>query len=117
MKLKDSKIKRPWGYFEVLFENASTKIKLISIKPGARLSLQSHLHRNEHWVVLKGCAKIIRNENVYLSHQNDYTYIKQGDKHRIINNGPEHFELIEVQTGTYFGEDDILRYEDDYGRE
>ncbi len=108
---------RPWGKYEVLIDNdASHKVKKITVFPGASLSLQSHEHRSEHWVVVRGTAKVVNGENLLTLHENESTYIPAKALHRLSNPGKENLEIIEVQTGDYLGEDDIVRYEDDYGR-
>jgi mannose-1-phosphate guanylyltransferase/mannose-6-phosphate isomerase len=108
---------RPWGKYEVLIDNAKNhKVKKITVFPGASLSLQSHEYRSEHWVVVKGTAEAVNGEKTLMLHENESTYIPAGAKHRLANPGKEDLEIIEVQTGEYLGEDDITRYEDDYGR-
>jgi len=108
---------RPWGTYTVLEEQPRYKIKRITVKPGAILSLQMHHHRSEHWVVVKGTAKVTCGEETFLVHENESTYISAGQKHRLENNGVIPLELIEVQNGSYLGEDDIVRFDDVYGRE
>lgn len=107
---------RPWGSFEVLFSSKGYKVKILSVKPGETLSLQSHEHRHEHWVVVKGIATVTKNQKVEALKENEYIFIKKGDIHRIANLGENLLEIIEVQYGTYLKEDDITRYEDIYGR-
>ncbi len=107
---------RPWGKFEVLVDDVNHKVKKLTVFPGAKLSLQSHKRRAEHWVVVKGIAKVVNGENLLTLHENESTYISAGNKHQLSNEGGEPLEIIEVQTGDYFGEDDIERYEDKYGR-
>lgn len=108
---------RPWGKYEVLIDNAKNhKVKKITVFPGASLSLQSHEYRSEHWVVVKGTAEAVNGENTLTLHENESTYIPAGARHRLANSGKGDLEIIEVQTGEYLGEDDIARYEDDYGR-
>jgi len=107
---------RPWGSYTVLEEEPRYKIKRISVKPGAKLSLQMHHHRSEHWVVVKGTAKVTCGEAVFLVRENESTYIPCGEKHWIENPGVIPLELIEVQNGSYLGEDDIVRFDDEYGR-
>ncbi|MDE1990141.1 MAG: cupin domain-containing protein, partial [Betaproteobacteria bacterium] len=92
------------------------QVKRITVKPGARLSLQLHHHRAEHWVVVKGSARVTRGEDVLTLHENQSIYIPLGVRHRLENPGSEPLELIEVQSGLYLGEDDIVRFEDGYGR-
>ena len=91
-------------------------MKRIIVKPGAALSLQKHHHRAEHWIVVKGTAQVTCDEKVFLLAENESTFIPLGSKHRLENPGKQPLELIEVQSGSYLGEDDIVRYEDVYGR-
>jgi mannose-1-phosphate guanylyltransferase / mannose-6-phosphate isomerase len=107
---------RPWGMFTVLEEGNGFKIKRIEVKPGASLSLQMHHHRSEHWVVVNGTAKITNGDNEILIKSNESTYIPAGQKHRLENPGIIPCVMIEVQCGAYLGEDDIVRFEDKYGR-
>lgn len=107
---------RPWGSYTVLEDSDGYKIKRIEVKPGGRLSLQRHKHRNEHWVVVKGTATVTVNEDVFTLKQNESTYIKAGDIHRLENDTNEPLLIIEAQVGSYTGEDDIERLEDDYKR-
>jgi mannose-1-phosphate guanylyltransferase/mannose-1-phosphate guanylyltransferase/mannose-6-phosphate isomerase len=107
---------RPWGSYTVLEEQPRYKIKRITVNPGAKLSLQMHHHRSEHWVVVKGTAKVTCGEEIFLVHENESTYISAGKKHRLENDGVIPLELIEVQNGSYLGEDDIVRFDDVYGR-
>lgn len=107
---------RPWGSFTVLEEGRGYKIKRIEVKPGHRLSLQMHYHRSEHWIVVSGTAKVICGDNEEIVHQNQSTYVPQGHAHRLENPGVIPLVLIEVQNGEYLGEDDIIRFEDDYAR-
>ena len=107
---------RPWGCYEVILEDAGYKVKRITVEPGGRLSLQSHAHRSEHWVVVSGIAKISINDTVQRLEAGKSAYIPLGSKHRLENEGKEPMALIEVQLGDYLGEDDIKRYEDIYGR-
>jgi mannose-1-phosphate guanylyltransferase/mannose-6-phosphate isomerase len=107
---------RPWGWFETIARGEAFHVKILHVDPGGRLSLQSHEHRSEHWVVVKGIATVVRGEEEFLLHANESTYIHIGDKHRLCNNTDDNLEIIEVQTGTYFGEDDIERYSDEYSR-
>lgn len=107
---------RPWGTYTVLEESAAFKIKRIEVKPGASLSLQMHEFRSEHWVVVSGVAKVTNGENEILIYSNESTYIPAGHRHRLENPGIENCVLIEVQCGTYLGEDDIVRFDDIYGR-
>ena len=108
---------RPWGTYTVLEDTPGYKIKRIEVKPGKRLSLQKHYHRNEHWVVVSGRATVTINENIFILNENESTYIKAGDIHRLLNDTNEQLVIIEVQVGSYTGEDDIERLEDDYKRD
>ncbi|UVE17950.1 mannose-1-phosphate guanylyltransferase/mannose-6-phosphate isomerase [Pseudomonas sp. LS44] len=109
-------VSRPWGTFTVLEEDERFKIKRIVVKPGAALSLQMHHHRSEHWVVVHGMAKVTNGEGARLVNSNESTYIPAGHKHRLENPGVIDLVMIEVQSGEYLGEDDIVRFEDQYGR-
>ncbi|WP_095110130.1 mannose-1-phosphate guanylyltransferase/mannose-6-phosphate isomerase [Pseudomonas sp. Irchel 3E20] len=110
-------VSRPWGSYTVLEEGPGFKIKRIVVKPGASLSLQMHHHRNEHWVVVKGTAKVTNNgDGAHLVNSNESTFIAAGHKHRLANPGVIDLVIIEVQSGEYLGEDDIVRFEDQYGR-
>jgi len=109
-------VSRPWGAYTVLEEGANFKIKRIEVKPNARLSLQMHHHRSEHWIVVSGHAKVINGEQVLMLSTNESTYIPAGHKHRLENTGSEILVMIEVQSGSYTGEDDIVRFDDEYGR-
>ena len=108
---------RPWGSYTILEESDGYKIKRIVVKPGKRLSLQKHYHRNEHWIVLSGSATVTVNDKEYIVNPNESTYIKAGDIHRLENKGKLPLVIIEAQVGEYTGEDDIVRFEDDYHRE
>jgi mannose-1-phosphate guanylyltransferase/mannose-6-phosphate isomerase len=107
---------RPWGTYTVLEEGANFKIKRIEVKPGASLSLQMHHHRSEHWIVVSGTAKVVNGDQEMLVQTNESTYIPAGHKHRLENPGVLDLVMIEVQSGQYLGEDDIVRFEDVYGR-
>ena len=107
---------RPWGSFRILLEQPGFKIKELVIKPGGRLSLQSHRQRSEHWIVVSGQARVTRNKEVELLHFDQSTYIPPDMCHRLENLGPDILRVIEVQCGNYLGEDDIVRYDDSYGR-
>lgn len=107
---------RPWGSYESLAHGVGFQVKHIVVKPGGSLSLQMHHHRAEHWIVVKGDATVTCDDNVFTLSENQSTYIPLGSKHRLQNLGNEPVELIEVQTGNYLGEDDIVRFEDIYGR-
>jgi mannose-1-phosphate guanylyltransferase / mannose-6-phosphate isomerase len=110
-------VHRPWGTYTVLEEGTRFKIKRIVVKPGASLSLQMHHHRSEHWVVVNGAAKVINGDNEIFLVANQSTYIPAGHKHRLENPGVIDLVMIEVQSGEYLGEDDIVRFEDRYGRQ
>ncbi|SAH81277.1 capsular polysaccharide biosynthesis mannose-6-phosphate isomerase/mannose-1-phosphate guanylyl transferase [Bordetella ansorpii] len=107
---------RPWGSYDSVDEGARFKVKRITVAPGCRLSLQMHHHRAEHWIVVTGTARITRGEEVFLLTENQSTYIPLGVRHRLENPGSIPLELIEVQSGPYLAEDDIVRFEDSYGR-
>ena len=107
---------RPWGSFTVLEEARGYKIKRIEVKPGHRLSLQMHHHRSEHWIVVSGTAKVTCGEEEIMLSNNQSTYVPQCTAHRLENPGVIPLVLIEVQNGEYLGEDDIVRYQDDYAR-
>jgi mannose-1-phosphate guanylyltransferase/mannose-6-phosphate isomerase len=111
------KVHRPWGSYTVLEEDPEGfKLKRIEVAPGARLSLQSHKRRSEHWVVVSGTATVTNGEEIITVHKNQSTYIPIGTKHRLENRGLEPLHIVEIQVGDYLGEDDIQRYEDNYGR-
>ncbi len=110
------KVDRPWGWYDSVDEGERFKVKRIQVKPGASLSLQMHHHRAEHWIVVKGIAEITNGDQVLTLHANQSTFIPQGQTHRLANPGSEPLEIIEVQSGSYLGEDDIVRFEDTYGR-
>jgi mannose-6-phosphate isomerase len=107
---------RPWGSYVVLDENTSYKIKRIEVKPGERLSLQKHHHRSEHWIVVSGSAKVTCGEKEFHVNVNESTFIPIGQNHRLENPGKIPLVIIEVQSGEYLGEDDIVRFDDDYNR-
>lgn len=109
-------VHRPWGTYTVLEEEASFKIKRIEVKPGASLSLQMHHHRSEHWIVVSGMAKVINGDQELFVRKNESTYIPAGHRHRLENPGMFDLVMIEVQSGEYLGEDDIVRFQDTYGR-
>jgi mannose-1-phosphate guanylyltransferase / mannose-6-phosphate isomerase len=109
-------VHRPWGSFTVLTEGEGFKVKRIEVRPGASLSLQMHRRRSEHWVVISGTAQVTRGEETVELRPNQSTYIPVGVKHRLANHGPAPLEIVEVQCGTYVGEDDIERFSDVYGR-
>jgi mannose-1-phosphate guanylyltransferase len=109
-------VSRPWGTYTVLEEGSRFKIKRIEVRPGRSLSLQMHHHRSEHWVVVSGMARITNGDSEVFVRTNESTYIPAGQKHRLQNPGMVDLVIIEVQSGEYLGEDDILRFEDAYGR-
>jgi len=115
-RLVHRQVYRPWGSYEGVTAGDRFQVKRIVVKPGASLSLQMHHHRAEHWIVVKGTAKVTRGEEVFLISENQSTYIPLGEKHRLENPGTVPLEIIEVQSGSYLGEDDIVRFEDNYGR-
>jgi mannose-6-phosphate isomerase-like protein (cupin superfamily) len=111
------KVERPWGwYINVKEEKESFKIKHICVKPGKRLSLQSHYKRSEHWVIVKGTAEVQVGKDILILHPNQHVYIPKETLHRISNKTNEDVEFVETQIGGYLEEDDIVRYEDDFGR-
>ena len=110
------KVYRPWGWYDGVDAGERFQVKRIVVNPGASLSLQMHHHRAEHWIVVRGTAKVTRGEDVLLVTENESTYIPLGMKHRLENPGRVPLEMIEVQSGSYLGEDDIVRFEDHYGR-
>jgi mannose-1-phosphate guanylyltransferase len=107
---------RPWGAYTILEEGSNFKIKRIVVKPGQSLSLQMHHHRSEHWIVVSGMARVVNGEHELFVNTNESTYIPAGHKHRLENPGVLDLVMIEVQSGQYLGEDDIVRFEDVYGR-
>lgn len=114
---------RPWGKYTVLYESPITKVKHIQVNPtaekggeGTRLSLQSHNRREEHWTIIRGVAEVTVDDSVKIYKAGDTIIIPKGSKHRIANKSPEPVEFIEIQLGDYFGEDDIVRYQDDFNR-
>ena len=110
------KVFRPWGWYDSVDAGARFQVKRIVVKPGGTLSLQMHHHRAEHWIVVSGTAKVTRGDESFLVSENESTYIPLGTTHRLENPGRVQLEMIEVQSGTYLGEDDIVRLEDVYGR-
>jgi mannose-1-phosphate guanylyltransferase/mannose-6-phosphate isomerase len=110
------KVHRPWGWYDSIDEGGRFKVKRIQVKPKASLSLQKHHHRAEHWIVVKGTAEITNGDKVFVLTENQSTYIPLGEVHRLSNPGAIPLEIIEVQSGSYLGEDDIVRFEDTYGR-
>ena len=119
-KLKEGrqhkKIYRPWGYYETIEESKNWQIKKIIVKPSASLSLQMHKHRSEHWIVVEGTAKVQVNDEIRYLSENESIYVPIESKHRLSNSEQKPLVLIEVQTGNYLGEDDIIRFDDIYGR-
>jgi mannose-1-phosphate guanylyltransferase/mannose-6-phosphate isomerase len=109
-------VRRPWGMYDSLENGERFQVKRIVVKPGAALSLQMHHHRAEHWIVVKGVAEVTCDDKVFLLAENQSTYLPLGSKHRLRNPGKVPVELIEVQSGSYLGEDDIVRFDDVYGR-
>ena len=107
---------RPWGHYDSIDMGERYQVKRIFVNPGAILSLQMHHHRAEHWIVVSGTAKVTRGDETFLVTENQSTYIPIGTKHRLENTGSIPLEMIEVQSGSYLGEDDIVRFEDIYGR-
>lgn len=114
--LEHRRVARPWGYYQTVDQGARYQVKRIAVKPGAALSLQKHFHRAEHWIVVHGTAEVQRNDETVLVHENESIYLPIGSVHRLRNPGKIDLELIEVQTGSYLGEDDIVRIEDSYNR-
>ena len=107
---------RPWGFYESLIQGDRFQVKRIVVWPGQKLSLQKHFHRAEHWVVVAGCAAVTRDDEVRMVHENESIYLPLGCVHRMENPGKIPLTVIEVQSGPYLGEDDIVRLEDTYGR-
>jgi len=110
------RIYRPWGYYQGVDAGTRYQVKRIVVKPGAQLSLQKHFHRAEHWVVVRGTAEVTLNDENRMIHENESIYVPIGSTHRLANPGKIPLELIEVQVGSYLGEDDIVRLEDIYAR-
>ena len=110
------KVYRPWGYYDSVDAGSRFQVKRIVVNPGAALSLQMHHHRAEHWIVVRGTARVTRGDDSYLVSENESTYIPLGTRHRLHNPGKVPLEIIEVQSGAYLGEDDIVRFEDTFGR-
>ncbi len=113
---RDTKVYRPWGYYEGIDAGERLQVKRICVKPGEKLSLQMHHHRAEHWIVVSGTARVTCGDKVTLLAENESTYIPIGMTHRLENPGKLPLHLIEVQSGSYLGEDDIVRFEDIYKR-
>ena len=114
--LQHNRVYRPWGWFQTLNHGERYQVKCIMVKPGGKLSLQSHYHRSEHWVVVKGILEVTKVEETELLTENESTYIPIGERHRLANPGKVPAFLIEVQSGDYLDESDIVRYEDIYQR-
>ncbi|MGB1142575.1 MAG: mannose-1-phosphate guanylyltransferase/mannose-6-phosphate isomerase, partial [Halioglobus sp.] len=110
------RVYRPWGSYESLIVSDRFQVKRIVVNPGQKLSLQMHHHRAEHWIVVKGTAEVTCEDKVFMLGEDESTYIPLGHKHRLVNPGRVPLELIEVQSGSYLGEDDIVRFDDVYGR-
>jgi mannose-1-phosphate guanylyltransferase/mannose-1-phosphate guanylyltransferase/mannose-6-phosphate isomerase len=111
-----TRVYRPWGYYDSIDAGSRFQVKRIMVKPGQALSLQMHNHRAEHWVVVSGTARVTRGEQVFDLHENESTFIPLGTQHRLENATGEPLYLIEVQSGSYLGEDDIVRFDDRYRR-
>jgi mannose-1-phosphate guanylyltransferase/mannose-6-phosphate isomerase len=116
LAIEHNRVYRPWGWYQSLDRGDRYQVKCIMVKPGGKLSLQSHYHRSEHWVVVAGTVEITRGEVVETLSENQSAYIPVAKKHRLMNPGKIPAFLIEVQSGTYLNEDDIVRYDDVYGR-
>ena len=110
------KVHRPWGWYDCIDSGKRFQVKRIVVNPGASLSLQMHHHRAEHWIVVSGTAQVTNGDKVMLLGENESTFIPLGHMHRLSNPGKVPLEIIEVQSGSYLGEDDIVRFEDTYGR-
>ena len=115
-RLLHRQVVRPWGSYDSVDEGDRFQVKRIVVNPGAQLSLQMHHHRAEHWIVVQGTARVTRGDETFLLGENESTYIPVGTTHRLENPGKLPLHLIEVQSGAYLGEDDIVRFEDTYGR-
>ena len=111
-----ARVHRPWGWYQTMDLGERFRVKRLVVAPGKKLSLQKHHHRAEHWVVVRGTAEVTRDHEVLLVHENESIYLPLGCAHRLSNPGKIPVEIVEVQTGTYLGEDDIVRIEDDFGR-
>ncbi len=112
----DGRTERPWGWYENISFCAESKVKRIRVLPGRKISLQKHQHRSEHWVVAEGQAEVTLDGCVQILNRGQHIDIGIGQVHRLANPGPGFLDVIEVQFGSYLGEDDIIRFEDDYGR-
>ena len=111
-----ARVHRPWGWYQTMDLGDRFRVKRLVVAPGKKLSLQKHHHRAEHWVVVRGTAEVTRDHEVLVVHENESIYLPSGCAHRLSNPGKIPVEIVEVQTGTYLGEDDIVRIEDDFGR-
>ncbi|MGN6584148.1 MAG: cupin domain-containing protein, partial [Rhizobiaceae bacterium] len=114
--LNHRQVYRPWGHYDSIDFGKRDQVKRITVKPGAKLSVQMHHHRAEHWVVVRGTAKVYKGDQTLMLSEDQSTYIPLGEIHALENPGKIPLELIEVQSGSYLGEDDIVRFEDRYGR-
>ena len=114
--LAPPKVARPWGSYETVADGSRYQVKHIVVDPGEALSLQMHYHRSEHWIVVRGSARVTVGDTISILQENQSTYIPAGTMHRLENPGKVPLELVEVQCGTYLGEDDIVRVDDQYGR-
>jgi len=112
----DDEVQRPWGTYRAIHNGDRVQVKLIVVQPGGLLSLQLHHHRAEHWVVVSGTARVTRNDETFLLSENESVFIPLGARHRLENPGKIPLHVIEVQSGSYLGEDDIERFDDQYGR-
>jgi mannose-1-phosphate guanylyltransferase len=110
------KVHRPWGYYTSISENRNWQVKVINVNPGGQISLQRHRYRAEHWIVVNGIAKVEINEKKFILNENESSFIPIGAMHRLSNPGEIVLSIIEIQSGSYLGEDDIERFEDNYGR-
>lgn len=116
MSYEGNREDRPWGSFFILEDSCAAKVKRLLVNPGQRLSLQSHKHRDEHWVIVRGVARVTLDDETKDLAYGEHVFVKRGTRHRIACAGDEPVEIIEVQTGESFAEEDIIRYSDDYGR-
>ena len=112
-----SKVYRPWGYYSIVDSGTRFQVKRICVDPGKRLSLQLHRRRAEHWFVVEGIARVLREDKVIMLHESETIFIPIGMRHRLENLEQRHLHLVEIQLGDYLGEDDIVRLEDDFGRD
>ena len=115
--INHSRVNRPWGSYEIIDAGFGFQVKRLNVKVGASLSLQKHKYRAEHWIVVNGTATVTKGDEQLVISENGYINIPVGELHRIENFGENPVEIIEIQTGSYLGEDDIVRYEDKYGRD